>query len=253
MTPERDEREEPRTPELNALLEAARRPGVSDPSAQEQALAAFRTARDAGLHAAPVPWWRRRARDDWRPEAERRRGRLLVRGLIAGLVMGALGGVAVAAGNGALPIPSPFGGSEKPGRDEPQPVQTRSTERARTQPGTPEASLTPSPTPGSGATGLAKNRPSGMPPAAEDALCRVYLDALDRKGEPPRGEAMARLEAQAGGPEAVRAWCEEKSADAGQLRPDGPKDGPGAGPVVSPEAEKPPKEREPGKPTDRPR
>ncbi|MEU6704323.1 hypothetical protein [Streptomyces wuyuanensis] len=253
MTSERDEREEPRTPELNALLEAARRPGASDPSAQEQALAAFRTARDAGLHAAPVPWWRRRARDDWRPAAERRRGRLLVRGLIAGLVMGALGGVAVAAGDGALPIPSPFGGSEKPGRDEPQPVRTRPTERARTESGTPEASIRPSRTPGSGATGLTKNKPGGMPPAAEDALCGVYLDALDRKGEPPRGEAMARLEAQAGGPEAVRAWCEEKSAAAGQPRPDGPKGAPGAGPVVGPEGGEPPKKREAGKPTDRPR
>lgn len=253
MTPERDEWEEPRTPELNALLEAARRPGVSDPSAQEQALAAFRTARDAGLHAAPVPWWRRRARDDWRPAAERRRRRLLVRGLIAGLVMGALGGAAVAAGNGALPIPSPFGGSEKPARDEPQPVQPRPTERTRTESGTPEASITPSPTPGSGATGLAKSKPSGMPPAAEDALCRVYLDALDRQGEPPRGEATARLEAQAGGPEALRARCEEKLAAAGQPRPAGPNDTSGAGPVVSPEAGKPPKEREAVKPADRPR
>ncbi|WP_351229430.1 hypothetical protein [Streptomyces sp. NPDC002133] len=236
MTRERDEREEPRTPELDALLEAARRPGAPSPAAQERALAAFRTARDAGLHAAPVPWWRLRGREDWRPASERRRGRLLVRGLIAGLVMGALGGVAVAAGNGA--IPSPFGGSEEPAPDRPQPTESRTTEETEA----PGASVTPSRTStGSGGPGQ-KQGAAGS--AVDDALCRVYLDSLDRKGVPPSGEAMARLEAEAGGPGAVRVWCEGLLADE-QQKPGGPKDGPEAG--------RPSKGHEPVKPTDRPK
>ncbi|WP_432071989.1 hypothetical protein [Streptomyces wuyuanensis] len=225
MTPER---EEPRTPELEALLAAARRPGAPDPAARERALAAFRTARDAGPHAAPLPWWRRRGRDDWRSTAERRRGRLLVRGLIAGIVVASLGGVAVAAGTGA--IPSPFGGGEEPapGRS-PEPTRTRQTER------TPEAPALP-PRTSEGATEHGQT-PGAAVSADDVAHCRGFLAALERKGVPPRGEAMARLEGRAGGPEAVRAWCEGLLAVEDQ--PPGHGTGGGGGPKGEPGAGQP--------------
>lgn len=94
MKPERDD---PRTPELDALLGAARRPGVLDPADEERALRAFRLACDeGGVGAAPVRW--RRSRDDWRPGGERRWARAL-KALVAGVAAAAaLGGVAVAAG-----------------------------------------------------------------------------------------------------------------------------------------------------------
>ncbi|MFD9970998.1 hypothetical protein ACFWYA_23120 [Streptomyces sp. NPDC059011] len=225
MTPER---EEPRTPELEALLAAARRPSAPDPAARERALAAFRTARDAGLHAAPLPWWRRRGRDDWRSAAERRRSRLLVRGLIAGIFAASLGGMAVAAGTGA--IPSPFGGGEEPapGRS-PEPTRTRQTER------TPEAPVMP-PRTSEGAT--EPGQAPGAAVSADDlAHCRAYLAALERKGLPPRGEAMARLEARAGGPEAVWAWCEGLLAV--EDRPPGHGTGQGGGPKGEPGAGQP--------------
>ncbi|NNJ08086.1 hypothetical protein HHX38_28735 [Streptomyces sp. PKU-MA01144] len=231
MTPER---EEPRTPELEALLAAARRPGAPDPAARESALAAFRTARDAGLHAAPVPWWRRRGRDDWRPAAERRRGRLLVRGLIAGIVAAWLGGMAVAAGTGA--IPSPFGGGEEPGPGRsPEPTRTRQMERVPTQ--TPGFPVTPSQTP-AGATEPGPQPGATVPAAADVALCRAYLAALEREGVPPRGEAMARLEARAGGPEAARAWCEGLLLTV-ERQPPGHGTGQGGGPKGEPGAGQP--------------
>lgn len=89
------EPEDPRTLEAASLLEAALRPGVLDPAAEERALRAFRAARDAGSRPAPVRWRRRRRRDDWRPAGERRRQPSL-KALVAGVVaVVAVGGVAV--------------------------------------------------------------------------------------------------------------------------------------------------------------
>nr|WTB33147.1 hypothetical protein OG781_30030 [Streptomyces sp. NBC_00830] len=194
MTPERDE--PLHTPELEALLEAAsRRPAGPDPAAQERALAAFRAARDGGLHAAP--WrWQRRGRDDSRPRGERRRASVLVKALIAGLVAAGLGGVEVAAGTDV--IPSPFDGDKEPGPVRNSPVapgpwqgETRGAERESA-----ESSV--------GSSG--RPHPDA---AADDVAHRVHLAALDRKGVPSRGEAMERLEAAGGGPEGVRAFCEQ--------------------------------------------
>ncbi|MGI5357007.1 hypothetical protein ACQI4E_17095 [Streptomyces sp. CA-252508] len=87
------------------LLAAAVLGGAVDPAGEERAVAAFRAARDEGLHAGR----RSRRRDDWRPERERRRLRSLrvsAMGLAATVL---LGGVAVAAQTGALG--SPFGGA----------------------------------------------------------------------------------------------------------------------------------------------
>ncbi|MFD7442309.1 hypothetical protein [Streptomyces sp. NPDC059909] len=229
MTPERDE--PPRTPELDALLDAARRPGppdTADAAAQERALAAFRAARDEGLHTAPARW-RRRGRDDWRPAGERGRVPVLVKALIAGLVAAALGGATVAAVEGV--IPSPFDGDKEPGPARTSPVapgpgqgETRRADQG------PEEPVEPTPPDTGGSL-----RP-GPDAAADDlAHCRVYLAALDRKRVPPRGEAMKRLEAAAGGPEGVRAWCEQladaerKQTGEDAAQGDGAQDGPRKG------------------------
>ncbi|MGW7365003.1 hypothetical protein ACWGI8_16600 [Streptomyces sp. NPDC054841] len=223
MNPERED-PRPHTPELEALLEAARRGGTPDPAAQERALAAFRAARDEGVHAAPVR--RRRARDDWRPARERRRASVLVKALLAGLVAGALGGVAVAAGTGVMPMP--FGGDEGPDRARSSSVspgpdlsETRRDERG--------AGGSAGPTgPSTGTAG--PTRPDTS--SADAALCRVYLAALERKGVPPRGKAVERLEANAGGRERVRAHCErvyaaeERRNDPDPARSQGPEDEP---------------------------
>ncbi|MGI5402469.1 hypothetical protein ACQEVG_24095 [Streptomyces sp. CA-135486] len=202
------EREAPRRPELEALLNAARRPGVLDPAAEQRALLAFRAVRDEGVRPSLVRW--RRSRDDWRPAGERHRGRAL-KALVAGVAAAGLGGVAVAAGKGAIPLP--FGGAE------PKPVRS-----APTQPGAEESVEEDSAggRRGQGASAgpvwPTRSSAPGRPATARDtaAHCRVYLTAVERRGTPPRGEAMAALEAAAGGPEAVRAYCEPLLA--GEMR-----------------------------------
>ncbi|MFK4225226.1 hypothetical protein [Streptomyces sp. NPDC019890] len=195
------EREAPRTPELEALLDAARRT-VPDPAAEERALLAFRAVRD-GVHPSPVRW--RRGRDDWRPAGERHLGRAL-KALMAGVAAAALGGVAVAAGKGAIPLPFGGGAEPKPIRSAPTKpgVEERVVEDSADGRRGEEASAGPVwPAPS------APDAPPGRPATARDTVahCRVYLAAVERRGKPPRGAAMAELEAAAGGPEAVRAYC----------------------------------------------
>ncbi|MEU4494397.1 hypothetical protein AB0F96_13330 [Streptomyces sp. NPDC023998] len=201
------EREAPRTPELEALLDAARRPGVLDPAAEERALLAFRAVRDKGVRPSPVRW--RRGRDDWRPAGERHRGRAL-KALVAGVAAAALGGVAVAAGKGAIPLPFGGGAEPKPGRSAPtEPGVEESVEEdsAGGREGAPTGTVWPTPS--------APDAPPGRPASARDTVahCRVYLAAVERRGTPPRGAAMNELETAAGGPEAVRAYCEPLLAD----------------------------------------
>lgn len=115
----------PVTPEVAALLAAAQRAGEAGPVAEKRALDAFRVARDEGAHA-PVSPLRRRRRDDWRP-VERWRGVRSVRAVLAGLTAAvALGGVAVAAGSGAMPGPFGAGGHDRP---HPAPPRTVSPPR----------------------------------------------------------------------------------------------------------------------------
>ncbi|MFC4606654.1 hypothetical protein ACFO9E_02255 [Streptomyces maoxianensis] len=256
------EREGAHTPELEALLAAARRPGVVDPAAEERALRAFRVARDEGVGAAPVRW--RRRRDDWRPAAERRRVRAL-KALVAGVAVAAtLGGVAVAAGMGV--IPSPFGGEAepKPVRSAPTaPVVEEGRGGAGRGEGTPQSPVRPTrPSTGDASPG----RPGKAQGQDTAAHCRRYLAAAAGRGTAPKGAAMAELEAAAGGPAAVRAYCErllaaerhkvpqkpQKPHKPGNGKPaDGkPADGepgPGAG---KPADEKKPAQKKPQKPAD---
>ncbi|MFD3657499.1 hypothetical protein [Streptomyces sp. NPDC058620] len=197
----------PDTPELAALLAAARRaeaPGADD---ELRATAAFLAARDAGAHAVRSPWWRRR--DDWRPVG-RWRGAGSVRVMLGGFVVAAmLGGVAVAAGTGALP--TPFGDREKSAPDPVRPAHGTPTPTGEHRSGesrpTPDGSVTAKAAP----TGPGSPQPSGGTDRARDeaALCRVYAKVRDR-GKAADATAFRRLEAAAGDASdaAVTAYCE---------------------------------------------
>ncbi|WP_406383421.1 hypothetical protein [Streptomyces sp. NBC_01618] len=199
--------EEPETPELAALLAAARRTGALDPGYEKRATDAFLAARDEGAHAAVVRW--RRRRDDWRP-AKRRCGAHSFKVMFGGFVaVVMLGGVAVAAGSGA--IRAPFGGGKPHGAESVRPAHTSSatpggrssgeeslrTDGDGTEPGATQA-------PGDG-------RRSGRPEPAQDdaALCQVYLG--DRVGgKAMDAAAFVRLEEAAGDASeaAVTAYCD---------------------------------------------
>ncbi|WP_329209433.1 hypothetical protein OG257_20410 [Streptomyces sp. NBC_00683] len=197
------EREDPRPPELEALLDAASRPGGLGPAAEEKALRAFRTARENGVHASPLRW--RRRRDDWRPADERRRSRSL-KVLLAGVVTAvALGGVAVAVEEGAVPLPFGGGAEPKPGQNAP------------TVPGSGEASAdegsgwqAPQRPPRSFPSTAPQEPPRERPGTAQDtaAHCRVHLAAAQGRGRAPGDAATTRLEEAAGSRKAVPGYCE---------------------------------------------
>lgn len=197
------EREDPRPPELEALLDAASRPGALSPAAEEKALRAFRTAHEEGAHSAPLRW--RRRRDDWRPADERRWARSL-KALLAGVVTAAaLGGVAVAAGDGAISLPFGGGAEPKPGQSAP-PVPGAGEESVRDGRWgrVPQRSSRPSPS-------ASHESPRGRPGTAQDTVahCRVYLAEVEGRGKSPGDAATSRLEEAAGNREAVPAYCEQ--------------------------------------------
>ncbi|MEU1163853.1 hypothetical protein ABZ372_25755, partial [Streptomyces sp. NPDC005921] len=115
-------------PALEVLLAAAIRGDAPGTEGERQAVAAFRTARDAGAHRA-----RTRRRDDWRPREQRRVRRSVKATLTMALASLTLGGVAVAAigsvhssghghDDGRRPgsVPSAPGGSAgRPATDDP--------------------------------------------------------------------------------------------------------------------------------------
>lgn len=193
------EREGPHTPELEALFDAANRPGALSPAAEEKALHAFRTAREQGVHAAPLRW--RRGRDDWRPADERRLTRPL-KALLAGVVLAAaLGGVA-AAGDGSLSLPFGGGAEPKPARSAPA-VPGAGEESVRDGRWGPQRSATPSPS-------ASHESPRKRPRAAQDTVahCRVYLAAAEGRGR-PGNTVTTRLAEAAGNRDAVPGYCEQ--------------------------------------------
>ncbi|MFC9247273.1 hypothetical protein ACFT7S_25720 [Streptomyces sp. NPDC057136] len=228
----------PETPELAALLAAARRTAAPDADDELRATAAFRAARDGGAHdAVRSPWWRRR--DDWRP-VRRWRGMRPVRVMLGGFVVAAtLGGVAVAAGTGTLPTPFGDGGKGAPDSVHPTRDTSATPEGHRSgEGGAPRES----PTPGGDGTGKAATTtpgfllPSDGPGRGRDeaALCRVYAKHRD-SGKAVDSTAFARLKAAAGeaSEAAVNAYCDVvlgRPAPGSKGAPDGSgkaeKDGP---------------------------
>ncbi|MFJ8078312.1 hypothetical protein ACIQ7Q_31360 [Streptomyces sp. NPDC096176] len=212
---------EPQPPTLDELLAAAARPAPVAPDAADNALAAFRTARDEGALDLPT-----RPADDWRSAEPRKRTRWRKAGLgtlVAGVM---LGGVAMAAGA----IPAPFGETPSSG---PHPAPS-------TAPSDPaQRSATPTPPAGATAGTPSPGAEDGRPPTAKDnrAHCRAYKAAngngngnatgnatgkatgngnatgnAEKQHGQGNGAAMdsavrQRLEAAAGGTDAVEAYC----------------------------------------------
>nr|WSY56412.1 hypothetical protein OG999_43925 [Streptomyces sp. NBC_00886] len=179
----------PDTARLEATLAAVIRDRDLDPEAEQQALAAFRTTRNAGPHRA-----RTRRRDDWRVPAKRRAGRPVKTTFGVVFASLALGGVAVAAIGSA--------GS--------------STDGAGTDRGTAHPSVAPD-RPGSEASSASSGtgRPTdGSSPAQDtEAHCRAYEQVKDR-GKALEATAWQQLVAAAGGTDKVAAYCSEQLAQA---------------------------------------
>lgn len=193
-------------------LRAALRPNQSVSEAQ-QAVAAFRAARDAGMHAGPgAP--RTRRRDDWRPVTGRRSGPWPKAALVA-LVSGmTLGGVAVATGK--LPNALPDLSERRPEPGVSTPVSA-SPEDATASPSSEEgvASALPSQPAPSTAPVRETSVPGPteseqVPPGAaksHEALCRAYEQSTGHAGGASGATALRRLVEAAGGKEAVPQYC----------------------------------------------
>ncbi|MFG3716828.1 hypothetical protein ACGF8D_03325 [Streptomyces massasporeus] len=169
---------------LHTALAAALLADDPGPEGEHRAVAAFRTARDAGAHGA-----RTRHRDDWRQPATRRTGRPVKTTVAAVFTSIALGGVAVAAIGSVGPSANGTGG-----RTPSSPVPAR--------PGG-TATQTPSGGPGRG------DGPSSVPDVA--AQCRAY-ERVEGRGAALDASAWQRLVAAAGGADEVDAYCAERPA-----------------------------------------
>ncbi|WP_406332463.1 hypothetical protein [Streptomyces sp. NBC_00203] len=178
-------------PALEVLLAAVMRGGAHDADAEAQAVAAFRTARDGGAHAA-----RTRRRDDWRPREQRRVGRSLKATFAVLLASVTLGGVAVAAiGSSSDEDTDDRGGS----RTQPS---SSAPDRSAVEPTGPAVS---------GSSAPAQADPSTRPSQAQDtaAHCRAYENVKGR-GSALNSTAWQRLITAAGGEDNVAAYCAEQ-------------------------------------------
>ncbi|MFG2886295.1 hypothetical protein ACGFYV_29010 [Streptomyces sp. NPDC048297] len=184
-----------------SLVAALRAAGPVDPAAEQRALAAFRTARDEGLHGPHRA--RTRRRDDWRPREPRRLG-LSVKATLSVFVASlALGGVAVAA-IGAADSSSHSADADK--------------EHAKPGASAPERA-------GAGASAGSSAAPSARPDhpdTAKDTLahCRAYEQVRGR-GKALDSTAWQRLLTAAGGEDQVTAYCADQLARAAESRSNG--------------------------------
>ncbi|GGJ20851.1 hypothetical protein [Streptomyces brasiliensis] len=169
--------------ELESAFAVAIRRGGVGVDGEQQAVAAFRAARDAGTHKA-----RTRRRDDWRPRASWR-AKFSVRTALSVLLASlTLGGVAVAA----------IGGSSSDGAHD-------------GEPGTHPATSAPPRSSAGSDTGSSAHR--DRPDTAKDILahCRAYEQVADR-GKALDSTAWQRLIKDAGGEKNVVAYCAEQLA-----------------------------------------
>ncbi|WP_369144103.1 hypothetical protein [Streptomyces sp. R44] len=191
--------------DVEAALAAALRPrGVNDAAARA-ALAAFRTARDAGLHGSR----RTRRREDWRPVPERGTGRSLKTALAALAASLTLGGVAFAAAathephddtenrapeaSRGAPVPLPPRWPVIPPSASPDPIPPAAPRGASTPPGAPHH--------------------AAHPPGSGEALCHAYGKSLGKGGRAMEAAARERLVAAADGKD-VAAYCDSLQAAA---------------------------------------
>ncbi|MEV3914011.1 hypothetical protein [Streptomyces canus] len=186
---------------LEALFAAALRGEKSDGEAERRAVAAFRAARDAGVHRA-----RTRRRDDWRPRSQRRRARSLkatLSVLLASLTLGGAAYAAIGSAGGGEPLGAAGGKDVRPSVSASTPAASPSSAR-------PPASA-----------------PAERPPTAKDTLahCRAY-EKLRGRGKALDSTAYQRLVTAAGGEANVSAYCATLTGtgtadakDAGQAKP----------------------------------
>ncbi|MGW5134552.1 hypothetical protein [Streptomyces sp. NPDC004135] len=179
---------------LHTTLVAALLAGGPGPEAERRAVAAFRTARDAGAHRA-----RTRRRDDWQPSARPRTGRPAKATAAAVFTSLALGGVAVAAIGSAGSSANGTGGQNHP--------SPSATSR-------PADQAPPSP------SGAPEHRRGPSPAQDVEAHCRAYERAGER-GRTPDATAWRRLVAAAGGADEVDAYCAQLE-DGTTAAPGGP-------------------------------
>ncbi|MXM67217.1 hypothetical protein GR925_28245 [Streptomyces sp. HUCO-GS316] len=170
--------------EIEALLVAAMRVDGHDTEAEQRAVNAFRTARDAGAHRA-----RTRRRDDWRPREQRRVVRSMKVTFSLFLASLTLGGVAVAAIGSYT---DSHDSAEQPGES---------------ATGRPEA--------GPAATSAAGSEAKERPDTAKDAEahCRAYEQVKER-GLALGSTAWQRLVTAAGGEQNVPVYCADLLAKA---------------------------------------
>ncbi|GGY19830.1 hypothetical protein [Streptomyces djakartensis] len=187
---------------LQAALATALLADDPGPEAEQRAVAAFRTARDAGTHRA-----RTRHRDDWRPPAVRRGGRPVKATFAAVFTSIALGGVAVAAIGSVGSSENGTGG--------------RTAHPSATAPAPPDAEASPS---SSGSRGPGDDSSSAWD---TEAHCRAYARVKDR-GKTLDATAWQRLVAVAGGEDEVDAYCAERLVRPAAT-PSGPGDTDGSG------------------------
>ncbi|MFG3546873.1 hypothetical protein [Streptomyces sp. NPDC047725] len=189
-----------------ALLLAALSGVPVDAEGERRAVAAFRSARDAGAHRA-ARTARVRRRDDWRPRRRRRARRSLKTTLSVLLASLTLGGVAYAAIGVA-------------GSSAPDAADDRHRGPSPTAPGTgagDRPSATPLPATGSSGSTTGPGGPATAPGTAEgdgtEAPCRAYERAEDRD-RVLDSAAWQRLVAAAGGERRVEAYCARQRAEA---------------------------------------
>ncbi|MFF9122616.1 hypothetical protein ACF09J_04815 [Streptomyces sp. NPDC014889] len=189
---------------LEPVLRRALRAEALDASAERRAVAAFRAAREEGVHRQA----RARRRDDWR--SRRVLGRRSLRTAVAVLLAGlTFSGVAIA----AIGSPESDGKAEDDGRvrRHPSPTAPRAPAPASTpatagaapsEPGSP----TPTPT-------LTETR--DRPPTAKDiqAHCRAYASVKGR-GKALESTAWKRFIEAAGGEDNVDAYCADQLSQA---------------------------------------
>ncbi|MER5309244.1 hypothetical protein ABT034_15815 [Streptomyces sp. NPDC002773] len=196
--------------DIEAALAAALRPTDVDDASARAAVAAFRTARDTGLHS-PRPT---RRREDWRPAPERRTGRSLKTALAALVASLTLGGIALATAVPHDPSDETETRDPEPRRtaSAPPPLEGPASSMSSEFPHPPPPSSSPSPSPSSSASPRPAPATHPLPhvpvhPApTHESLCRAYEKALGN-GKAMDAPAWERLVAAADG-EDIPTYCE---------------------------------------------
>ncbi|SED80194.1 hypothetical protein [Streptomyces sp. TLI_105] len=199
--------------DVEAALAAALRPRDVDDAAARAAVAAFRAARDTGLHISR----RTRRRDDWRPVPERGTGRSLKTSLAALAASLTLGGVAFAAAASHSPS------DEMEARD-PQPRRSTSAPQPSKEPViAPFESPDSSPPAAHGVPTPRVPHDQAHLPRSDEALCRAYEKSPD-KGKAMEAAARQRLVAAADAKD-VATYCDSLLASAPPDSPPAPGNG----------------------------